>query len=81
MLILSADVRLGTENALSAKMRPRRATCGLRIKDGSKMTSGSQNRRSQYGTGLCFVVVKLVCKTPARSSMYMPCCRASREAF
>jgi hypothetical protein len=36
-------VRLGAKNALSAKMRPRRATCGLRIRDGSKIISGSRN--------------------------------------
>lgn len=42
-LILSADVRLGAKSALSVKMRPGRATCGLRTRDGSKMTSGSGN--------------------------------------
>jgi hypothetical protein len=42
-LILSAEVRLGAKNALSAKIRPRRATCRLRIRDGSKIISGSTN--------------------------------------
>ena len=43
MLIFPADVRLGAKNALSVKMRPRRATCGLRTRDGSKIISGSVN--------------------------------------
>lgn len=42
-LIFSADVRLGAENASSARMRPSRVTCGLRTKDRSKMISGSGN--------------------------------------
>jgi hypothetical protein len=36
-------VRLGAKNALSAKTRPRRAMWGLRIRDGSKIISGSGN--------------------------------------
>lgn len=43
MLILATNVRLGAKNVLSAKIRPRRATCGLRIKDGLKIISGSGN--------------------------------------
>jgi hypothetical protein len=36
-------VRLGAKNALSVKIRLRRATWGLRIRDGSKIISGSGN--------------------------------------
>jgi len=43
LLILSADVRLRAKNTLLAKMRPRRLTCGLRIRDGLKIISGSTN--------------------------------------
>ena len=43
MLILLADVRLRAKNALSAKMRPRRAMCRLSIRDRSKIISGSTN--------------------------------------
>ena len=36
-------MRLGAKNALSAKMRPKRAMCGLRTKDGLKIISGNRN--------------------------------------
>jgi hypothetical protein len=42
-LILVVDVRLGAKNALSAKTRLRRATWGLRIRDGLKIISGNGN--------------------------------------
>jgi hypothetical protein len=38
-----ADINPGARNASSARRRPRRATCGLSAKDGSKMTSGTGN--------------------------------------
>ena len=43
MLIFSADVRLRAKNALLAKIRPKRATCRLRIRDGLKITLKSKN--------------------------------------
>ena len=43
MLILSADIRLRAKNALSAKMRLKRATCKLRTKDGLKIILKSKN--------------------------------------
>jgi hypothetical protein len=36
-------MRLRAKNALLAKIRPRRAICRLRIKDRSKIISGSRN--------------------------------------
>jgi hypothetical protein len=36
-------MRLRARNTLLAKIRPRRATCGLRIRDGLKIISGSIN--------------------------------------
>jgi len=36
-------VRLGAKNVLSVKMRLKRATYGLRTRDGSKIISGSGN--------------------------------------
>jgi hypothetical protein len=36
-------MRLGAKNVLSAKMKPRRATYGLKIKDRSKMISENRN--------------------------------------
>lgn len=43
LLILAVDIRLGAKNVLSAKIRPKRATCGLRIRDGLKIILGSTN--------------------------------------
>ena len=43
MLILVANVKLKAKNALLAKIRLKRATYGLRIKDGLKIISGSIN--------------------------------------
>jgi hypothetical protein len=36
-------MRLRAKNALSIKIRPRRATCGLRIRDRLKIISGNIN--------------------------------------
>jgi hypothetical protein len=36
-------MRLGAKNILLAKIRPRRATCGLSIKNGSKIISRNTN--------------------------------------
>ena len=36
-MIALASVRLGAKNALSAKIKLKRATCGLRTKDGLKI--------------------------------------------
>lgn len=38
-----ADLRFGAANALSAKIKPKRNTCGLRMSEGSKMISGRTN--------------------------------------
>jgi len=43
LLILLANIRLKAKNALSAKIRLKRAICGLSIKDGLKIISGSIN--------------------------------------
>jgi hypothetical protein len=43
-----ADLRFGAANAPSAKMRPKRKTCGLRIREGSKMISGRTNLILKY---------------------------------
>jgi hypothetical protein len=43
LLILLIDIRLRAKNALSAKMRPRRTTYRLSIRDGSKIILGSIN--------------------------------------
>ena len=43
MLILLANIRLGAKNALSAKIRLKRAIYKLKIKDGLKIISGSIN--------------------------------------
>jgi hypothetical protein len=43
LLSSAADVRFGAANALSAMIRPKMKTCGLRIREGSKMISGGTN--------------------------------------
>jgi len=43
LLIFLANIRLGAKNALSAKIRLKRATCKLRIKDKLKIISESIN--------------------------------------
>ena len=43
-----AHLRFGAANAVSAKMRPKRKTCGLRIREGLKIISGRTNLILEY---------------------------------
>jgi hypothetical protein len=42
------DLRFGAVNAPLVKMRPKRKTCGLRIREGSKMILGRTNLILKY---------------------------------